>query len=560
MKSVVRLTGDGDVRLGKAAMQAWSDAGPDGVGGSPLIDLRVDQALQDADSSLVVGVQRRLLKRSRDLGGERTVLVRSTADAAAVRDAVGGERFEVVIGGLDALAGRQFDAVLAPDDLRGTASLEEEEQSWISLLRRLSTLTTERGRLLLGVENEVGLHRLEEGFNLRAANSDADWAPLTTFDSSRPRDSVELEDAVLDAGLRLVALDHLHPAWNSPSVAAADVSSPTVRRLIGLLVMRSESYRQRGQDPNRVALPLAQADRLSEFPAGWMVCAERASVAARSQPVDKGVREHGRFGSFSFHSFTPTEADVVGGGVTTTVELALDARLLSSVLVEACVQGRLPEIRTLLRRYVDWVRSGASTDQPLDPARACSSFDNVVVAGESLGVLTPASGTNNARERIWASLAEFVALLRERGNRHPWPDASSDADLLSLLAAMAGEDPARKVESALVTYRAPVEPLASDHPVVARLQERASALESRARWFETRVSQLETELRGSRDRQAKVIRRQRGEIDACRAELEALQDSREMRLGTSLVKPARRARTLTRSLQERVLGSHRHEG
>ena len=102
---------------------------------------------------------------------------------------------------------------------------------------------------------------------------------------------------------------------------------------------------------------------------------------------------------------------------------------------------------------------------------------------------------------------------------HGWSPAPDRGDVL--------EPPKRAVQ---VT--------AAEHPTVARMAERVVALESRARWFETRVDQLETELRSTRTRQSAIIRRQRGEIDAARAQVRALEDSRAMSVGTAVVEPA----------------------
>ena len=152
-----------------------------------------------------------------------------------------------------------------------------------------------------------------------------------------------------EVGLTPTVLDQVFPTWISPTIASPTLCSPLARRLLGCVVLRSESYGRHMEDPTRVLLPLMQADRLEDFAAGWIALGARSADEAHVDPFGGGaIREYGRFGNWALNAAADTQVAAIGDGPSTNVELGLTSRLLSDLLVDACVQRNLPQIRALL--------------------------------------------------------------------------------------------------------------------------------------------------------------------------------------------------------------------
>ncbi|WP_199714757.1 hypothetical protein [Micromonospora radicis] len=134
---------------------------------------------------------------------EVTVLVRGLPDAEALAARYADRSgVRVCCGSPEQLAGLPaYDTVVALDGPTRLSSVEGRELTWGETVDLLVSVLRPGGRLLLGVENLLGTHRL---LALPPEHTDSDWATLGEYDDTRPAGLDRLRQRLIRAGLRLV--------------------------------------------------------------------------------------------------------------------------------------------------------------------------------------------------------------------------------------------------------------------------------------------------------------------------------------------------------------------
>ncbi|WP_165521768.1 hypothetical protein [Micromonospora zingiberis] len=129
-----------------------------------------------------------------------TVLVRGLPDAEAlVARYADRPGVQVCCGSPEKLATMPaYDTVIALDGLARLSSVEGPELTWGEAFDLLVSVLRPGGRLLLGVENFLGTHRL---LALPGEGTDSDWAALGEYDDTRPAGLTRLRQRLAAAGL-----------------------------------------------------------------------------------------------------------------------------------------------------------------------------------------------------------------------------------------------------------------------------------------------------------------------------------------------------------------------
>ena len=460
MARIVELTYPDNVTLVAGAVQNWVDLSSPGAT-SPLLHRLVESLLAgllagSAARCLVVGPHdpaliRRLAAHVHDL----TVLVRSIPDAAQLGTDLPGAT--VLCGTVDAAcrARGPYDLILALDDVTRTLSLEDDQhRSWRDLTDAVVVLLAPGGTLALGIENELGLHRLAAPIDPRMRDDDANWSPLATWDASRPRTSAQVERFRTATGLT-GSTYLVFPTWEAPTVMSDGLDRAT-RSLRHLLVALAS--RPAGSAPDVPGLlqrrALAMADTFADACAGWVL------VLGATPPVGDGPAVFQSQGSGTAR-WTAVDQDRVrcrlGDQPDVTVPVPPLGRTLLVDLVEAATDSDTPRLRALL---TGWRRrlEGLSVDGVLPAAEADARFGNLLsgatatdssaqrAAGKAVP-LAPAEAPTPLDEATWAALGDLLSTWRAYGIRHPWPSAMHPRTVFEALVAMAGapapQDPSR---------------------------------------------------------------------------------------------------------------------
>src|SRR5918992_213512 len=154
------------VRLIGGGMFSWSDddaaAGRLPAGSGVLTELAA-RTLPRAGRALVLGPHdRQLVDLVVDRCAEVTCLLRSLPDARALAERHADHRGLIVqCGGLDAFTAREpYDVVVAFDGFGRLLSVDRLDLRSAESFERTTAMIAPGGLLLLGAENELGLHRL----------------------------------------------------------------------------------------------------------------------------------------------------------------------------------------------------------------------------------------------------------------------------------------------------------------------------------------------------------------------------------------------------------------
>lgn len=346
---------------------------------------------------------------------ELVVVVRSIPDAAQLGEAAPSAK--VFCGDVARLDAGTFDLVVALDDLARVLSLESDIRPWAEVFEAVAALRSPGGVLALGIENDLGVHRLTGTHSPYTVSSNADWAVNATWDASRPRTSA--------AVARLAEGDHqewsVFPSWARQDVLATVGLSGGLAAIRDCLAYGSALEPFVGSDPTFVLRGAEYAGRMDDLAAGWFV--------VLGTPVAPTV--------------LTADAEIVDAGSVPDA-----ARSLVAALIEDCAAHDLPALRTKL---TGWARAGVGplTDVLID----ADSYHRLPVSSPTPQTSTPelverpepaATDAPEPAERSdpkpWTCLADFVNTLRGRGLRHPWPSALDDLALLRAVGAMAELD------------------------------------------------------------------------------------------------------------------------
>lgn len=491
MARIVELTHSENVTLVPGAVQNWVDLDRPGARSRLLHDF-VRRALErPVDRCLVVGPYDLVgLHQLAEQVGQLVVVVRSIPDAARI----GAElpQATVLCGTLEAAcAGHApYDLVVALDDVTRVLSLEADQHvSWRQLALTLLTLAADEGAVLLGIENELGLHRVAETLDPRMADDDANWCPLATWDGTRPRTTSAVERLLAGTG-RTGAVHQVFPTWSAPTVAATamEQAPPALRALLTALAGRPETAGV--QVPGVLhRRALALADTFPDACAGWVLVLGESPPGPRLlQSTKKGIA-----------CWTGTDTDRVrrcapGEPDWETAVPPYGATLLVD-LVEAFVDSDTPRLRRLLPAWRTRLDSLA-VDGILPAAYADARFANLLAGDDADAALRasgavplmPADAPAPMDEVVWSALGDLLVTVRASGLRHPWPSSMHPRTVFETLVAMSGAEPPQDSSSWFSFEEAPVPELQTRQEllaVVERQREELRGAWSRFHWDET---------------------------------------------------------------------------
>jgi len=430
-------------------MPHWSDDSP--VGGAALRDLLADVHghvlfAGPHDPELIDAVPAR----------EVTVLVRGVPDAEALAARYADRPgMRICCGSLEKLAAEAaYDTVVALDGLDRTGSTETADLPWPAALAQLLAVLRPGGRLLLGLTNPLGLHRLY------SAPATPGWAAT---DDLVPAGPEPLHAHLREAGLTVL---HDYAAYPDPLAPTTLVSGTALTDpdLHGVL---TSALRRAGlppgplpADPRPLAAGLLRHRLAAGLAPAWIVVAARPGHRSPALP----------------------EALLADGGPV--VRLRRDARgwwwdpsgapvpvgrcLHDAVLAAAGSPGH-PELRTLLTTW----QSGPC---------ATIDADRIVVAPD--GTLHPLPTATAPGSRT-SALHRLAAALHSEGLAELWP---AD-DTVGLLAAMSGTE----ITPLAVTPSTP-ETLRELRDAHDRLAQQVSEARAQLAWYEQRTATLQRDL------------------------------------------------------------------
>lgn len=443
-----------NVQLTGGEMLVWSDL--DGTHGpGPVRGIALSQLLAQLDGrTLVAGPHDPALLDALP-AGQVTVLVRGVPDAQTLATRYADRPgVTVLCGGLDQLAGQQpFDTVVALDGLDRLASAENTPPTWEETFAALTAALARGGRLLLGLENLFGLHRL---VTLPAEPTDSAWTEGGEHDPGRPAGLGRARATLEAAGL---AVGRAYAAYPSPVAPTVLLDAPMLadaEHLGFLQAVLGQAYAQGPAaltDPARLAGEAARHGTAAELAPGWVFVADRAAVrgafsterldGAAGAAVAGGDEATGSAGAAAaVRQAVPSGPD----GVVTTAEAGVlvvhrnpaggwtrrrtgteqtepvpAGRTLQDLLLGACLRRDRPRLGGLLTAWQGGEVAGVPADQV------------VVEPGGGLAALASAGSP-------YAALYRLAAAFLHAGTAHLWPSPATPGELAMTLAAMAGRE------------------------------------------------------------------------------------------------------------------------
>ncbi|MFI7021279.1 hypothetical protein ACIBMZ_00985 [Micromonospora sp. NPDC049900] len=483
----------GSPRLLGGEMLGWSDLdgsrGPGPVGGPTLAALLTAVG----GRTLVVGPHHPDLLDvvpSSDL----TILVRGLADAETLA-ARYADRPEVQVccGSPEKLpASPQYDNLVALDGLGRLASVEGPELSWTDLFDLLTSMLRPTGRLLLGAENPLGLHRLPFPPPPR---TDSDWAaPDDEYDHTRPAGLPRLRDRLAASGLWTVGTWATFPSPRTPTALLGSALLADAD-LTGFLQATLSTTQPTGAadsdrpipvppfaDPARLTALAVRHGGATESAPGWVVLAERLAAADSTSDLSDEVTDQveGR----------PPAGVLMRDGQRREVRrgpavgwrfadgtVVPSGRTVEDLALTATARRDLPGLRALLTGW----QAGAVADVPADQVVvAPDGAWHAVVAAGSAGVELREAGSVRVLHRLAARTADA-------GLAHLLPSG----ELAATLAVLAGRDPESFADDRVQTTARGWRELLIDRDELAWKLGEARAL---AQWYERTLAERDHEL------------------------------------------------------------------
>ncbi|MEV6305637.1 hypothetical protein AB0M02_39910 [Actinoplanes sp. NPDC051861] len=429
-------------------MPHWSDREP--TGGAALGEL----VAAASGHTLVVGPHDPALIEAVP-ARHVTVLVRGVPDAEALAARFASRPgFEVCCGSLEKLAAvPAYDTVIALDGLDRTGSAESPDISWAAGLSLLLAVLRPGGRLLLGVDNAVGLHRM---LACAAEPGDAEWG--SAFDPTRPTGPDRLRERLHEGGLPALRTYAAFPCPQSPSVLLDErlLDAPDLDGFVASALRRAgDGGKPLLADPRPLAVQLLRHGLAAATAPGWIVVAGRGAALPDGIVVSGAVTE------------------LTGGHLTnkgTGERLPVPAGRCLHDLLLAAVRGH---DRVRLRALLTAWQGGETA--PVDADAVIVDFE-----GRLHAVASPASPGE--------ALRRFAQAVHDEGLAHLWPSPADSSETAALLGAIAG------VEIGAGAARPPARALRELTAAHDRLARELREAKDQARWYDDKLAERDAEL------------------------------------------------------------------
>ncbi len=256
------------------------------------------------------------------------------------------------------------------------------ELAWGHAFELLLAALHPGGRLLLGVENFFGLHRL---IALRPELTDSDWVVADEYDSSRPAGLARVTARLTGAGLEVTRTYAAYPRPIAPTIlldteilsAAADPGYAAPWGYLASVLGRSVAPLDEVlADPARLAVGALRHGTVSELAPAWILVAH--NVAAGDEPIG-GPPGDALPDAVIACEEARIEARRTAQGWTRShdgeSEPVPSGRTLEDLLISACLMRDLPAIPR-------WSAHGKAAQSRVSP-RTRSSSDPTVPSSVS---------------------------------------------------------------------------------------------------------------------------------------------------------------------------------
>jgi hypothetical protein len=587
-----------DIHLVGGEMLLWSDLAP--TAGKGAVVGRVSWPLmralaRRANTALVLGPHDPgLVGVLLDEGSSVSILVRSSGDAQDIARRYSEAR------GLDVYCGafeqfqpaQQFDLVVALGGFDRLSSVDTGETAWAEIFERVAALLAPGGRLVLGVENQLGVHRIVDTHTPLSDWGDDAWSPRDLAEETHPPGLDELRRRFTSGGLVEVGLYGAYPEAQRPTLAVAapvfddDKLRNTLAALIKAAFSQGFAGRQVLSDPgtlSRLALqsglglhlaplwiavvtrPGDQADGGALALEPQMIIGEDASaeywsVAYEAEPRGESGwlrRTYGTGANAPLRALGRVQRDVgLLNGSTAYGDL------LEELLMAMTVRQDLREVRRLVRGYVEWLGThvvpGPDGRPTLSGQHVFATPDNVVKHEGKFDLHDPSWSFNGVvpfNVMLTRSFQRFATRLLHGGYRHPWPTTLNADQLTRTMLAMADQGvtqddffTAARLDAeiaAAINDLSPAEEAARVTMLLADPTAGSGAVEDEVHGYRESlalVSRLREELRTARGQvewlDSRLIHRERQLVRLRRTE-EQLRSSVSYRLGRALTAPLR---------------------
>ena len=565
------------------------------VAGGPALTELVIRTVRAGDRILVAGPHtQELYDALAERASHIACVRRSLPDATRLARLYANRRdLDVHCGGIeryDTLG--TFDVVIALGGPETLLSTDSPELSWEGIVRCLASAVAPGGLLLVGAENELGLHRISGVHPSRTHRGNHEWA----MTPARPAHAGDLAEILDRTGLPLARCYAAYPLPETPSallsvdgLAAGRLPLPGLSMMLAAACARGLADRPVLSDPSRTVRSALRAGLGAGLAASWIAVARRPAADQVLPELPDALIAEGA-GYWSTVCELQAEGDgglhrrlcgddaatrAIGSVVREPGRLTGGVPVgetLDELLRDACERQDTPALRRLLRDYATWlVEQGENGD--LTGTAVFATPDNVIVEGTGFSILDSSwewAGQVPAQQVLARSLRRFLIGLVISGQRHPWPLSVGIDRLCMTLHAMAGHPAAHETLDAGLRLEAEVVAIQEDlseekvfeglrlatgmpgavvgHRELvatnARLQDEVGTLREQIRWMDqTLVAKEEAMKRaGQRLEEAKLARQQlRAKLRELRQQNRALRGSIPFKAARIISSPARRA-------------------
>ncbi|WP_433383522.1 hypothetical protein ACQPZX_21585 [Actinoplanes sp. CA-142083] len=427
-------------------MMQWSDLsgahGPAPAGGPSFVPLLAAVA----GRTLIAGPHDPALLDALPVA-EVTVLVRGAEDAERYASRPG---VTVLCGSLEKLGtSPAYDTVVALDGVERLCTPEAPDLTWDETLGLLLALLRPQGRLLLGVENAFGLHRI---LALPPMPADTDWAEA----EGRPAGPADLHERLASAGFPVV---REYAAYPSALLGAEVLSDPSLRGyLSATLTAAPRPSDALLADPGTLVTGALRHGLAASLAPGWILLA--GDIPAGPAAVLSGSK----LGRDAAGHWALDDGTAVPLG-----------RTLEDLVLAACRQRAMPAVRELLTAWQGGPAAGVPAGQ-------------VVVDAE--GVCHGLTGPGIPL----VALRGLAATMIGGGYAYLWPSPADEASLTALLAGMTG----REIEPHEVPPAIPRPDLGTLRELTAtrdRLEQELADARAKQEFYERAIAYRDTELK-----------------------------------------------------------------